>query len=115
LIAFGTNTGWVEGNSTCLDDFQMTQTVTVNVELVGINELNANSIYIYPNPVKNQLFIELDNQEITEITIIDYSGRVVETINSNVNTVNVSDLQQGIYILKVATKNGVFTHQFIKQ
>jgi len=115
LIAYGTNTGWVEGNSTCLDDLQMTQTATVSVGSVGINELNANSISIYPNPVKNQLFIELDNQKVTEITIIDYSGRIVKTINSNVNTVNVSDLQQGIYILKVATENGVLTNRFIKQ
>jgi len=90
--------------------------VTISNQSLSVNENNLSSqISIYPNPVKNQLFIELDNQKVTEITIIDYSGRVVKTINSNVNTINVSDLQQGIYILKVATENGVLTNRFIKQ
>jgi len=83
----------------------------------SVNENNLSSqISIYPNPVKNLLFIELDNQKVTEITIIDYSGRVVKTITNNTTkSIDVSDLIKGIYILKIATKNGVLTNRFIKQ
>ncbi|MBL4668805.1 MAG: T9SS type A sorting domain-containing protein, partial [Flavobacteriales bacterium] len=70
---------------------------------------------VYPNPVKNKLFVELANERVTEINVIDYAGRIVKTINGNVNTVNVSDLTRGIYILKIATENGVSTTRFVKQ
>jgi len=93
-----------------------TMIVTISNQSTGVNELASQKINIYPNPVKNQLFIELDNQEVTEITIIDYSGRIVKTItNNNAKSIDVSDLTQGIYILKVATENGVLTNRFIKQ
>ena len=81
----------------------------------GISEIENIELSIYPNPVKHQFFIELENETITEINVIDYSGRIVKTINKNVNSVNVSDLQQGIYILKVDTKNGISTTRFVKQ
>jgi hypothetical protein len=81
----------------------------------GINEVKKSLINVYPNPVQNQLFIELDNQEVTEITILDYAGRIVKTINGNATTVNVSDLTKGIYILKVTTEKGVSANRFIKQ
>jgi len=92
-----------------------TVSFSTNCGTVGIDELSNESLSIYPNPVQHKLFIELANQEVTEINVIDYSGRIVKTINENVNSINVSDLQQGIYILKVATENGVLTNRFIKQ
>ncbi|NQX98885.1 MAG: T9SS type A sorting domain-containing protein, partial [Flavobacteriales bacterium] len=96
-----------DGNITFYENLALT---------TGISKIETTEISIYPNPVQNQLFIELDNQEITEITIIDYSGRIVKTItNNNAKNIDVSGLTQGIYILKVSTKNGVLTNRFIKQ
>ena len=113
--ALNNSGAWIGGNGTCRDLLQMTQTATVNVGGVGINELSNENLSVYPNPVKNKLFVELANERVTEINVIDYAGRVVKTINGNVNTVNVSDLTRGIYILKIATENGVSTTRFVKQ
>ena len=90
---------------------------SLNCGTVGIDDVSsANGLSVYPNPVTNQLFIDLDNQEVTSIHIIDYSGRVVKSItNSNTKSIDVSDLPQGIYILKVSNKSGVLTNRFIKQ
>lgn len=86
---------------------------------VGVNDIapqNKTAIKIYPNPVQNQLFFELDNEEITGITIIDFSGRVVQSIaNTTAQSVNVSNLVRGIYVLRISTKNGMRTNRFIKQ
>ena len=82
---------------------------------LGISENENTEINIYPNPVQNKLFIELENETITELNVIDYAGRVVKTINGNIKTINVSDLTKGFYILKVTTENGILTNRFIKQ
>lgn len=84
---------------------------------LGIDLIDQNSIItLYPNPVQNELFIEINDLEIIEISILDYSGKIVKTFsNSDTKNIIVSDLKQGIYILKVSTKKGVSTNIFIKQ
>jgi hypothetical protein len=83
---------------------------------VGIKEVASQNVSIYPNPVKNNLFIELENQEVTSINIIDFSGKVVQVItNTDTTNIDVSDLPQGIYVLKLSTENGILTNKFIKQ
>jgi hypothetical protein len=90
---------------------------STNCGTVGINDLfTVNGLSVYPNPVKNNLFIEVENQDFTNINIIDFSGKTAKLItDSNTKNIDVSDLSQGIYVLKVSTKSGVLTNRFIKQ
>ncbi len=89
---------------------------SLNCGSVGIDDISTvNGLSVYPNPVKNNLFIELDNQELISIKIIDFSGKTIKTINGNANTVNVSDLTKGIYFLQVQTENGLLNSKFIKE
>ncbi|MFT6137797.1 MAG: hypothetical protein ACJA0U_000093 [Salibacteraceae bacterium] len=91
-------------------------TITLSNQNVGVNEIDFKNISIYPNPVQNELFIESIEGQITEMAILDYAGRVVKSITKlNTNSIDVSDLNQGIYILKVSTENGVSTKRFVKQ
>jgi hypothetical protein len=84
---------------------------TSNIDLSAKKKIN-----IHPNPVQNNLFIELEDGEITEMSILDLSGKVVKSIaNNNAKIIDVSDLQQGVYILKAVTNKGVSTKRFIKQ
>jgi Leucine-rich repeat (LRR) protein len=94
-----------------------TATITISNQTAGINENGvAELVEVYPNPVSNILFIQLGEQKATAINILDLSGKVVQTIaNNNVKSIDVSDLQQGVYILKVVTNKGVSTKRFIKQ
>ncbi|MFT6137796.1 MAG: Leucine-rich repeat (LRR) protein [Salibacteraceae bacterium] len=91
--------------------------VTISNQDLGINENAVNALVkLYPNPVQNELFVESKDEQITEMTILDYSGRVVKVItNTNANSIDVSELNQGVYLLKVSTGNGVSTKRFIKQ
>lgn len=89
-------------------------TCTNNCVLVaGIHEAAAQSSVliqsIYPNPVANNLTIELNNNEseLLQIEIVDMLGRkqisnsYKANIGGNKTSVNVSDLAQGTYILKI--------------
>ena len=83
---------------------------------VGVNEVADVQFNIYPNPVQNKLFIEIAELSVIEMTILDLSGKVIKTItNNNAQSIDVSNLNQGVYILKIHTENGVSTNRFIKQ
>lgn len=84
--------------------------------VVGLNYFTEQSaIKLHPNPVQNQLFIELESEEVLAINILDISGKVIKSMDRNESKVDVSDLTHGIYILKVYTENGTSTNRFIKQ
>jgi|GEM_PF-2390874 len=90
--------------------------ITISNQTVGLNEHQIQTVNVYPNPVKNKLFIEINDLKITRISILDYSGRLVKSReNINIKQIDVSDLKQGIYILKVSTENGISTNRFVKQ
>jgi hypothetical protein len=83
----------------------------------GLNSISENSsISIYPNPVQNELFIVLEKEEITQVKISALSGKIVKSINNTTsNSVDVSNLEKGVYILTVNTHNGVSNTRFVKK
>ena len=82
---------------------------------VEVNEETKLVLNVYPNPVQNQLLIQLEDKQIIEIEILDYSGRIIRSLSQNIKSIDVSDLNKGIYILKVSTYNEIYMNQFIKQ
>ena len=72
----------------------------------NVNTAHQNLWSIYPNPVVGkELFISGKNVEkIKKISIIDASGKLIKQENlpfRNKNSVDVSALQSGIYIIKI--------------
>lgn len=113
-----------------------TNTVTVVVSLLGINEtinvmesflplstlninendLLANEIQIFPNPVEDVLKIHLNNNKpFKAIMITDMSGRVVLRDNNINSSINVSHLQDGLYLITLDTDSEILTKKFIKK
>jgi hypothetical protein len=91
---------------------------------VGIEEasLFANELTLYPNPASGNLNIDysLNSNADINITIYDMSGRVVDfqfalnSIGNNHETIDVSSLQPGIYILELtANKKDKAISRFI--
>jgi len=66
---------------------------------------NANFTY-YPNPVKNVLNLSY-NQEITSVEVFNMVGQKVSSnnLNATLGQVDMSQLPNGIYLVKVATAN----------
>jgi len=80
----------------------------------GINENNESHSVIYPNPATNVLNI-LSEKEIRNIEIYNVEGQLVKFISDNVNSIGISDLNNGVYFVKIHTENGTATHKFIKK
>lgn len=84
-----------------------------NFGLGLIEENISEDVTIYPNPTSSKLTIQSDEQ-IEVISITDFSGKVIET-NCTTNSIDVSDLPNGIYFLRLQTVNGVSSKRFVKE
>ncbi len=79
-------------------------------QALGFSEsIRPMDIQFYPNPVNNELFIDLDLA--STVKVFDLNGRLaLETeLMSGLNTINTSSLKAGVYSLSII--NPSFTRQ----
>ena len=88
---------------------------------VGINNIsqNDNSLSIYPNPAFENITINFSStSKNISIKIFDTTGRLVrniENVKSGENSINISELENGLYLLNLRDGNNSVTRRFIKQ
>ncbi len=86
-----------------------------NVLILSAPENNLTELTIFPNPVAERLGIESSEKDFESITITDVNGRIVISIlDPDSNEIDVSNLNTGIYFLKIASSEGNTTRKFIK-
>jgi len=69
----------------------------------AIEENKDSEISIYPNPVRDRVVIE--GIEVAEVDVYNALGQLVKTVK-NANEINVSDLMEGVYLLRIADADG---------
>ena len=87
----------------------------LNNTILSSQNFNQNNLQVtlYPNPTNDVLNIEMFN-EVKSIEIYNIQGRKV--IFSTQNQINVSDLESGIYMIRIQdTNNAIATKKFVKQ
>ena len=74
------------------------------------------SILVYPNPFIDQIQIQFENDFKSIYSIFDLNGRLHHsgTLNRKENTIEVSNLSQGWYLLKIMTENQTITKKIYK-
>ena len=93
----------------------LTVQVTVDVSSLSIDEslAKATAFKLYPNPTSERIAF---NMPIHDLKIMDVTGKVVKTVSGKMEGLNVSNLSQGIYILKGLTTEGLpLTRKFVKK
>lgn len=98
------------GNSFSSILYGMISFGTVDISDITMNE-NA---LIFPNPTTNDININSES-DIQMVEIYNLQGQRVAAKNGNVRTLNVSELSNGMYLLKVTTEKGVSTYKISKQ
>ncbi|MCP1301528.1 T9SS type A sorting domain-containing protein [Chryseobacterium sp. S0630] len=94
----------------------ITNTYTTSVQNVlatAETDKENTSISVYPNPAKDVLNIR-SKQEIIKAEIYDATGRIISSISVTGNSISVSELSKGNYILKAFTKDKLLVQKFIK-
>ncbi len=84
-----------------------------NTEITG-------TFRIYPNPSNQEIQIDLSGLKSTaqQFEITDLTGRVIVTKQSNgslLQTISISELPAGNYLLRITTAKGIVTQKISKQ
>ena len=88
-----------------------------NILGTATNSLD-NSIKLYPNPTSDVLQIANTSSEIiSNVSIYSISGALIKEIKSadTIESISVSDLQSGLYFVKIQVNDEVKNFKFIKK
>jgi uncharacterized protein (DUF1501 family) len=121
---------WFGADDQALIETGFSEWVDTKLPLVGttgVNDLSDSggrgiNCRIYPNPVGDQLnvFYRLEKQGTVQFTVLDTSGRVLMSISQqgylgdNQQSMNISELPEGLYHLRIVQGPVKTGSQFIK-
>jgi pectate lyase len=77
----------------------------------GIAEPKA---VLYPNPAQDVFSISTAS-DIESIIITNSTGKVMKEIRGNVQRVNISNFESGVYLLLIKTNKGLLQQKIIKK
>ena len=77
----------------------------------SVDNHDATSITLYPNPVQNTLMVKA--HEVSSITVYSLTGQCVAESPSN--QVDVASLQPGVYFARVVADGTVIVNKFVKK
>ena len=78
------------------------------------NTLASKPFDLYPNPVKGQLSLHFyDGNAPENIELYDLSGRLVNTKHNELESIDISTMPAGVYMLRVTMKDGTCYHEKI--
>ncbi|MCQ2281982.1 MAG: choice-of-anchor J domain-containing protein [Bacteroidales bacterium] len=96
-------------SSGSIDASWMIRAVTGSV--AGIDEMEMSSMALYPNPTTGRINIVADGFQMAEV--MDMNGRTVMTTNSTL--VDLGNMANGIYMVRVITNNGIALQKVVKK
>lgn len=111
-------TGNTVSSVAAFDNLSVVASSSDTLLAVNSNVVATNHFSVYPNPVKNNVTVSNTNASISSIEMTDINGRVVKNesfINVNNAVINVSDLAQGIYMMKIVSDKGIVTKKIVKE
>lgn len=77
----------------------------------GTSDFEKNEFSLFPNPAKNSISIKLSNENLaTKIAVFDLTGKLIlsqKLENNPENTISISSITKGIYMVSVETENGI--------
>lgn len=108
---------WLAGGFTSYNGTVSNRIIRLNGGLsLSVDNFSKDKIKVYPNPTKNSInFVSVDDNGISEYVINDVLGKKISKGNLNTNSINVENLEAGVYILKITTNRGILTSKFIKE
>lgn len=95
------------------DDGMMGQYVIVDSTALGISNIENNQFGISPNPVSNVLSISEKSIGAVELQLMNASGEVIKTFSENPKQIDVSELAEGMYFLKIASGEFIEVKKFL--
>ncbi len=100
-----------------LEDFKDNLFECHNMTVPTDNIISEGTISVFPNPVSQELYISSEIENILGIDISDMRGQRVNAGFNNQNRstiVDVNNLMNGVYFVRIRTSKGILTRKFLK-
>ncbi|MBR1835577.1 MAG: choice-of-anchor J domain-containing protein [Bacteroidales bacterium] len=78
----------------------------------GIDNVSDVRVALFPNPTSSILNIAAEG--VKEVSVLDVNGRTVMT-EKNVNSIDMTELANGVYFVRVITNDGISTQKIVKK
>ena len=120
-LGFNADQGLTTSRFDQIEDFSMpldSDPSLVNCTTLSVTDFVQNNLTVYPNPTQDKLTISAKNG-LGEATfkLMDLNGRTVLTIKQQLLdtvTINMANLQDGIYVLSITGDNFNFIDKVVK-
>jgi ELWxxDGT repeat protein len=100
----------------CFDPMcQLRTSLYTGVPVSVKKDFNFSLLKVYPNPANNSVIVALDASLFKSIQMIDLTGKVVlnAEVGNSITRLNVSHLQNGIYLVKAIGNQGIKIQKLI--
>ncbi len=103
-------TGTTTSGDVCFDNLQSydDEELATGTKVVQL----PRDVKVYPNPASTEIWIG-DLEDLRTIQVFNMNGALLKTIN-NQRFVDVADLYNGMYILRIQTGQGIYSAKFMK-
>lgn len=86
--------------------------IEIMSDALGVDDINKTLVQVSPNPVNEVLNVISEGEVVRSIRLVDVNGRIVS--ESSMATMNVSQLQKGMYLAVITTDSGTSTRKIVK-
>jgi hypothetical protein len=77
--------------------------------------IDPEEVLIHPNPASEKITLDGTRLEDAVIDVFSVSGSLMQEVQRNANTVDISQLNQGMYFLRIYKDGQVIIKRFVKQ
>ena len=112
----------IQVQAVCSDDNKSEWATTTATTLPdGVNSYLENSVVLYPNPAKEVVNVQCTMNNVqwkgAVIEVLDVYGKLLQTFkaDSEIAQINVSNLANGMYFVRMTTDEGIVTKRFVKK
>lgn len=115
---------WYSVAGTAIDSFD----VEISPEAIGVDYRSTtnikestveddNKLLVFPNPATDRLSFKLSEGKnaLYQLKIIDLTGKTVKAVSDIKSSVNVSNLDRGMYLIDIKGNGEHYTTKFIKK
>lgn len=83
--------------------------------VTGLNEEVSNDNFsVYPNPVNDKLTLDL-SQNVNKVEVLDLIGSKIATYTPSNNSIDISNLPAGVYIVQAHVNGNVLSKRVVKK
>jgi len=94
---------------------QLTGDVSFGFATLSIPTVELSAFSLYPNPASNYVNIKGSIIDLKKIDIFNINGQLVKTVTSNLDQIDISNLESAVYFVKLYSDTSSKTMKLVKR